>query len=64
MGWFTKYNASENRDTGTPQTDVYFGEKGVEPHGHVAFDHDGNLAAGRDVDGSEITADQVSIPEQ
>jgi hypothetical protein len=64
MGWFTKYNASENRDTQTPQTDCYFGEKGVEPHGHVAFDHDGEFVAGRDVDGSPISPDQVSVPKK
>jgi hypothetical protein len=63
MGWFTSYGSSENRDTETPQTDVYFGPQGEDAHGHVAFDHDGNFAYGRDVDGSEITADQISIPE-
>jgi hypothetical protein len=64
MGWFTSYGSSKTEDTGVPQTDCYFGEKGVEPHGHVAFDHDGNFAYGRDVDGTEITEDQVSIPKQ
>lgn len=63
MGWFTKYNSSESADTKTPQTDCYFGNEGKgEPHGHVAFDHDGNFVYGRDVDGSPITPDQVSVP--
>lgn len=63
MGLFTKYGSSEHADTKTPQTDCYFGNEGKgEPHGHVAFDHDGNFAYGREADETPITSDQVSVP--
>ncbi len=64
MGWFTSNDASTSSDTGTPQTDTYFGETGESDHGHVAHDHDGNFVYGRDTDGSAITADQVTAAEK
>jgi hypothetical protein len=61
MGWFTSYGSSQTIATETPQTDCYFGPAGLDGHGHVV-DHNGIFVFGRDVDGSPITADQVSIP--
>lgn len=50
---FERYSSSETRDTGTPQTDLYFGEKGTKG-GHVAVDDSGTLRHVRDEDGTVL----------
>src|SRR5690554_5793387 len=50
---FEKYSSSETRDTGTPQTDLFFGEKGTKG-GHIAVDDSGTTLYARDGDGTEV----------
>ncbi len=57
-------DVSVKRNTGQPQTNTYFGDKGLDKHAHVAHNSDGNFIYGRDVDGSAIDASQVSAPKE
>lgn len=50
---FEKYSGSSNRDTGTVQTDLLFGEKGTKG-GHIVVDEYGVLQYVRDDDGTVI----------
>lgn len=50
---FERYSDSETRDTGTPQTDLLFGEKGTKG-GHIAVDANGDLQFVRDEDGTVL----------
>lgn len=51
--WFEEYRSSETHDTGTPQTDLQFGEKGTKG-GHIAVDANGDLLFMRDADGQTV----------
>jgi hypothetical protein len=51
--WFEKYRSSVTEDTGQPQTDLQFGEKGTKG-GYVAVDGNGDLLFMRDADGRVV----------